>query len=228
MRKTLLVLSLLFAPVLSWAAAPAPTLADIAAHFDALDSSMTSLTCHFTETMDLGAGQGAQSLSGFVQYKKPDLLRVEYKRPEAQSVILDGKELWIWRPGTGQAIETSMAEWRKSQPMARQLLDFGHYGRLLKDYDVSIATISAPDAQGFYGVILDLKPKNGGGYSLRLGLSTSDYFPARTWMTVGSVTMESEFSDVRLNPEIPDAAFHFTPPPDADVFKGFKFPGAGQ
>ncbi|HVA66858.1 MAG TPA: outer membrane lipoprotein carrier protein LolA [Elusimicrobiota bacterium] len=222
------LLFLLFHPFPSFAASAPPTLADIAAHFDALDSSMTSLTCRFVEEMNLGAGAPSQSVSGFVQYKKPDLLRIEYKTPEAQSVVLDGKDLWIWRPSAGQAIETSVADWKESQPMARQLLDFGHYGRMLADYEVSIASVSAPDARGFYDVLLDLKPKNGGGYTLRLGLSTRDYFPARTWMTVGSVTMESVFSDVRLNPAISGNAFHFTPPPDADVFRNFKLPQAGQ
>ena len=222
------LLFFLFRPFPSFAAPAPPTLADIAAHFDALDSSMTSLTCRFVEEMNLGAGAPSQSVSGFVQYKKPDLLRIEYKTPEAQSVVLDGKDLWIWRPSAGQAIETSVADWKKSQPMARQLLDFGHYGRMLQDYDVFIASVSAPDARGFYDVLLDLKPKNGGGYTLRLGLSTRDYFPARTWMTVGNVTMESVFSDVRLNPAIEDNAVHFTPPPDADVFKNFKLPRAGQ
>ncbi len=237
-RRSLLVLPgcsllVLFAPILSIAAsgpapkasAPhAPTLAEISAHLDDLDARMTSLTCRFVETMDMGEGAPEQSVSGLVQYKKPDFLRIEYKTPEPQSVVLDGQSLWIWRPSTDQAIETSMENWKKSQPMARQLLDFGHYGEMLKDYDVSIASISAPDAQGFYGVTLDLRPKGGGGFALRLGLSTKDYFPSRSEMRVGAVSVSSRFSEVRLNPDIADNVFHFTPPPDADVFKNFKLP----
>ncbi|MHB2025786.1 MAG: LolA family protein [Elusimicrobiota bacterium] len=210
------------------AAAPsAPiTVSSIAGRMDAMDDSLKSLSCFFTETIRMEGADSSQGVSGFIQYKKPNFLRIEYKTPEPQSVTMDGKSLWIWRPSANQAIQTDFKQWEKSEPLARGALDFGHYGRLLKDYDVSIDSVSAAGPDGSLKIQLTLRPKTHADFLLRMMLSTRDYFPTETELISGGVAVRSRFADVKFNPDIGDNAFHFNPPPDADVFRHFKFPEA--
>jgi outer membrane lipoprotein-sorting protein len=55
-------------------------------------------------------------------------------------------------------------------------------------------------------------------FTLTLKASTKDFFPGEAALRVGRASIRSTFEHVRLNPELPDDAFRFSPPSGADVF----------
>ena len=212
---------------------PAPTQAItvplIVERFEGLDQSMKSLSADFRQTVRWEQTGMSQSVVGTLEFRKPDLLRLQHKQPEAQTLVSDGTWLWIYRESTNQAIKTSFSEWKKSEPMAQGLLDFGNYAGLLRTYDVSIATMSAPGPDGHRSLTLSLKPHNtasGKDFRLYLTMSTRDFFPADTELRAGGAVVASHFSNIRYNSILPDTRFQFTPPPGADVFDNFKSPKA--
>ncbi|HEX4047577.1 MAG TPA: hypothetical protein VH309_07075, partial [Elusimicrobiota bacterium] len=131
---------------------------------------------------------------------------------------------WVYRPSTDQVIKTRLDAWRKNEPLAKGLLDFGRSADLLKRYAAVISTVSVPGADGYrtFDVVLTPKPADRASgdadFTLTLTASTRDFFPYEATLKVGRASIRSTFTHVRLNPALPDASFRFTPPAGADVF----------
>jgi outer membrane lipoprotein carrier protein len=215
-------------PLPAYEASTAPiTVPLVLERFAAFDRDMKSMTCRFEQTVRWQESGVAQRVEGFLQFKKPELLRIEQKAPEPQTLVADGSWLWIHRLATQQVIQTKLSDWKKSEPLAQGLMDLGNYAELLKRYSVSVSTVSPADALGYRRFELSLKPKEkrkAEEFELIMKLSTRDFFPHETELRAGQVVVRSSFKDLRFNPALSDELFKFTPPPDVDVFKNFKPP----
>jgi outer membrane lipoprotein carrier protein len=200
------------------------TLDLIAARFAELDGKMNALRADFGQFVRMEGSDTVQEVSGEVEFKKPDLMRLTHKIPESQIVVSDGAWLWVYRPSTNQVIKTRLEDWRKREPLAKGLLDFGRSADLLKRYAASISTVSAPGADGYRTFEVSLRPKPedrtsaDADFTLTLKASTKDFFPYEAALRVGRASIRSTFTRVRLNPEFSDDPFRFTPPAGADVF----------
>ncbi len=195
--------------------------------FTEFDGKLKSMTCEFSQAVRWEQSGVAQNVEGSLEYRKPELIHIEQKQPEPQTMVSDGAWLWIWRKSTNQVIQTKLEDWKRSEPLAQGLLDFGNYADMLRKYDVSISTIGAPDAGGYRELELALRPKErskSGEFVLRLRLTTKDFFPDETNLEAGQVVVRSSFKNIRYNPPIKDERFQFTPPAGADVFENFKPP----
>ncbi len=210
----------------AYAPSTAPiTIPLIRQRFAETDAKITTLKATFHQFVRLEGSDVTQTVEGEVLFKKPDLLRLTHRIPEPQTVVSDGTFLWVYRNSTNQVIQSRLNAWRKSEPLAQGLLDFGKSADLLARYATEITTVSAPGADGHRVFTLLLKPKasdrknEGGDFILTLKASTKDFFPGDATLRIGRAAVRSLFEDVRLNPEIPETAFRFTPPADADMFK---------
>jgi outer membrane lipoprotein-sorting protein len=209
----------------SYAASTAPiTLELVSARFAELDKRMNTLHADFKQYARLEGSDTVQQVEGLVLFKKPELMRLTHRLPEPQTIVADGTWLWVFRPSTNQVIKTKLEDWRRSEPLAKGLLDFGRSADLLKRYDAAISTTSAPDADGYRTFVVALTPKaedvkaGGSDFVLTLKASTRDFFPYEASLKVGHASIRSVFENVRFNPPLSDATFRFVPPPDADVF----------
>jgi len=195
----------------------------IAQRFAETDAKINTLKTSFRQSVRMEGSDVVQTVEGDLSFKKPDLLRLTHRIPEPQTIVSDGTWLWVYRTSTNQVIQSKLDAWRKSEPLAQGLLDFGKSADLLSRYDTSIATISAPGADGQRIFTLTLKPKGvkkgDEEFTLQLKASTKDFFPYEATLTVGRASIRSVFENVRLNPELPEDTFKFTPPADADLFK---------
>lgn len=191
----------------------------VADRFSALDKKLESLTCDFEQFVRWDESGTKQTVTGSLEYKKKDKLRVQHKLPEEQTIVSDGHWLWVYRESTNQVIRTSFDNWKKSEPLAQGLLDFGGYGDLLSRYQVKIGSVTADGAE-YRKVSIELRPKDDPkAFLLTLRVSTKDFFPAETELKVGGVAVRSQFRKIRYNPPIPEARFSFKPPAGADVFE---------
>ncbi|OGR48111.1 MAG: hypothetical protein A2X40_06400 [Elusimicrobia bacterium GWC2_65_9] len=210
----------------SYAASTAPITLDlISARFSEVDGRMKSLRAAFRQFARMDGSDAVQSVEGEVLFLKPDLLRLNHRLPEKQTVVCDGAWLWVYRESTNQVIQTRLESWRKSEPLAKGLLDFGRSADLLKRYAAVVSTVSSPGADGHrtFEVTLTPRPEDRQGtdadFELTLKASTRDFFPGDARLRVGRVSIHSVFEGVRLNPEFPAQTFRFAPPPGADVFQ---------
>jgi outer membrane lipoprotein carrier protein len=202
------------------------TVAVVAEHFKKFDDSLKTLKADVRQFVRLEGSDTVQSVEGTVTFKKPDLLRLVHRVPEPQTVVSDGTWLWVHRHSTKQVIQTRLDAWRRSEPLAQGLLDFGKSADLLARYDASVSSVSAPGADGHRLVEVTLRPKEKGkdqaDFALTLKASTKDWFPAEASLRVGRAKIRSLFENVRYNPELPAAEFQFSPPQDADVFQSHE------
>jgi outer membrane lipoprotein-sorting protein len=211
-------------PLLSPPTGPV-TVEMVISRFEQFDAKVNTLSANFRQGVRMDESGVDQSVEGALEYHKPNLLRIEHRLPESQTIVADGTWLWVWRKDSNQVVQTRLEDWKKSEPLAEGLLDFGNYSKLLKTYDVSIATVSAPGPDGHARFELLLKPKDKtAAFSLTMQMTTADFFPTQTELRAGSILARTVFTDIRYNPAIPEARFKFTPPPDADVFQNFKPP----
>ena len=209
----------------AYAVSTAPlTLDVIASRFAELDAKMNTLQANFSQFARMEGSDTVQQVEGDVLFKKPDLMRLTHRLPEKQVVVSDGTWLWVYRPSTNQVIQKRLDDWRKSEPLAKGLLDFGRSAELLKRYDAALSTVSSAAPDGYRTFTLTLRPKSSerasgdADFTLTLKASTKDYFPYEASLNVGRASIRSTFSSVRLNPALPAASFRFTPPAGADVF----------
>ncbi len=195
--------------------------------FERFDRDLRTLSAAFRQTVHSEDTGQTQAVAGTLAYGKKDHLRIEHRTPEAQTLVCDGSRVWVWRQANGQVIRTKLAEWKRSQPLAQGLLDFGNYAELLKRYAVTLSTVSAASADGHRSLTLLLKPRPAaspeGDFLLTLRLSTRDFFPFDSELRMGSVSARTVFTDVLFNPELAQTQFQFTPPAGADIL---DFPAA--
>lgn len=212
--------------LLTYAVSTAPITLDLVSErFAEVDSRMKSLKASFRQFARMDGADIVQSVEGEVLFLKPDLLRMTQRIPERQTVVCDGTWLWVHRESTDQVIQTRLEAWRKSEPLAKGLLDFGRSADLLKRYSAVLSTVSAPGMDGHrtFAVTLTARPEDrkvgDADFELTLKASTRDFFPYDAGLRVGHASIHSIFEAVRLNPELPAETFRFTPPPSADVFQ---------
>ncbi len=64
----------------------------------------TAFSARFHQTSTLAAMDITDTASGKIFVKPPDRMRWEYETPEKQTIITDGKTLWIYRPLDNQVM----------------------------------------------------------------------------------------------------------------------------
>lgn len=199
------------------------TIDRVFAEFGRYDREISALSASFKQTLSMDESSPPRSVEGTVEYQKPDRLRIEHLKPERQTVVSDGQSLWIWRHSAEQVIQTSLADWKDSEPLARGLLDFGNYASLKKRYNVALGSVSPPDTDGHRDISLKLTSRHDhADFVLDLTLSTRNYFPTKASLHVGQILIESTLDDIRINPDFARSRFEFTPPKGVELFENFR------
>lgn len=203
-------------PVRLEVSSPPVTSEDVVRRFEAIDRQITSLRAKYQQTVHFEETGTTQTIEGRIQFLKPERLRIEHTRPERQTVVSDGKAIWVHRHSSNQVIQSDLADWRKADPMVSSLLDFGGYSSLGKRYDVEY---SSPTRE----VTLTPKDKSA-GFAIKMRLEEGTWFPSETELSVAQMKVRTSLKDVEFNLPLPESEFEFKPPPGADVFRNFKPP----
>ncbi len=214
-----------------YAASPAALTLDIvAARFSEVDSRLQALSADFKQFVRLEGTDSVQQVEGNILFRKPNRMRLVHRIPEAQTIVSDGVFIWVHRRSTNQVIQTRLETWRRKEPLAKGLLEFGQSADLMKRYRAELSTVSAPGPDGHRNFVITLTPKAGeaskdaADFTLTLKASDRDFFPTEAALRVGRATIRSTFSAIRLNPEIRDELLRFSPPPGSDVFTSPETP----
>ena len=202
---------------LSLSTAAPRSVPELIAHFQEIDRRLTSLSARFSQSLTMADAGMAQRVEGTLEYAKPNHLRVEHSKPQRQVFVSDGSKIWVHRVDQNQVIQSSLSDWKRSDPLFNNLLDFGNYAKMLETYDVAFDTAAMK-------ATLTPKGKAEQPFALRLILAGKNLFPMHTELDVGSTKIRTALEDVRFNAKIPEARFRFAVPPGADVFDNFKPP----
>ncbi len=150
--------------------------------------------------------------SGEMWIKRPGRFRLEYTAPYEQLYVADGEKVWMYDKDLEQVTVRPLDDALGTTPAL-------------------LLTGSEPLSQRF--VVTDegrteglhwfeLRPKQGDGAfdHLVLGLTDAETIEVMEMVDSFGQTTRLSFSQVERNVELPDAAFHFTPPAGVDVVGG--------
>jgi chaperone LolA len=180
-----------------------------AADADALDRFYTdtrTLAGRFTQTVRDGSGAVTEQSRGSFAIERPGRFRWDYEAPYEQTIVADGRELWVYEPDLDQVTVRPIDEQSADAPGL--LLSGARFPREL--FEVS--------AQSDGWLLLTPRRKDSGLGSVRLKLAAGSVQALELSDGLGQTT-RIEFTDTQRNGPVPAARFRFSPPPDVDVIR---------
>lgn len=215
-KISLLVLSLILMVPLTAAMAEKTTdrpLEDILARIESRYADK-SFTARFSQESLLKAMEITDTAKGRVFVKYPGKMRWEYEQPEKQTMITDGRRLWIYRPAENQVMTGQ----------APDIIGDGRGASFLSDLKLlrKKFRITAAPAQEAASYTLVLHPLQASAdlssIEMKVARSTFDILEITTINSYGDKT-HIAFDDIRFVSDLENRLFSFTIPEGADVVR---------
>jgi len=233
---------LFFVPVIVAMALPSGSIADVKAAVRALESRYArahTLKAVFLERYSDGKG-AAQAESGTVYFSRPGRMRWDYESPEQKLFLVDGINVWFYVPADRTASRAKMKEssdWRTPIALLVGKSDLSRLCRKIDVIDPASTSGGQPEDRPLQDgdIVLRCTPRNGAGESavttdaLREVLLETD--PQARLVRVilreaGNIETEFRFRNWEENIPIPEAQFHFQPPPGVTIVDEATLAGA--
>ena len=183
--------------------------ADAVARVDAYLAPLKTLTAQFTQVVRDKSGQVNERASGTLSIARPNRFRWDYREPFPQTIVADGRKLWLYDPDLQQVTVRSLEQGLGATP-AMLLSGSGK--------------VADAFASGTVEKVRDwtwcrLTPKQGGSdfEHVSLAFDAHGELAAMELLDKLGQTTTIEFSQVRRGAPLDDALFTFVPPKDADV-----------
>lgn len=210
MKKSLLTLAALAAlPVAVWADG-----------LQSLENFMRTAKAgqaQFTQTVTAPAKEGqtarTKTSSGSFEFQRPGQFKFVYTKPFEQTIIADGKTVWLYDVDLNQVTQRKQADALGSTPAAI-LASANDLSGLQKDFQLK----SVADADGLAWVEATPKSPDGQLKSVRVG------FQGQTLAAMDILDGFGQRSVIRFNnlqvlPSLPAANFKFEVPVGADIMQ---------
>ncbi len=160
-----------------------------------------------------GQAQRSKTSSGQFEFQRPGKFRFDYKKPFTQTIVADGKTLWLYDADLNQVTERSQAQTLGQTPAA--LIAAATDLRALQaDFSLS----AEPEQGGLQWVKAVPKARDGQLQQVRVGLAGNQLAELEILDSFGQRST-LKFSKTEVNPALPAGAFDFKPPAGADVLK---------
>jgi outer membrane lipoprotein carrier protein len=144
---------------------------------------------------------------GHFDLKRPGRLYWHYDEPEPQTIVIDGKNLWVYDESIDQVTVRSVDEIKGDIPLGWLLFD----DPIAKKFDI----IRSGEKNGL--VWYNLAPKEATYFqSLDIGMQNGHMTDVIMYQNADNVT-KVHFNNIIENREITDSYFHFVPPIGMDV-----------
>ena len=169
----------------------------------------------FTQTITSPPREGqaarTKTSSGSFEFQRPNLFRFEYAKPFQQTIVADGKTVWLHDKDLNQVSQRRQAKVLAQTPAA-VIAASPDIETIKRDFDLQ----ALPDSGGLQWVQATPKQKEGQLTSMKVGfrgdqlaaLEILDSFGQRSVLT---------FSNLQVNAPVTAETFRFTPPKGVDV-----------
>ncbi|AKB23778.1 hypothetical protein MSMTP_0309 [Methanosarcina sp. MTP4] len=218
-RKTLAVLLLLVSALFVSGCTEELSAEEIAEQMQEKESSIQD----YSYTMHITSHFGEQTLENEILtlQKKPNKVKTIAIKPEEEAgtmVVSDGEVMWTYDPKTNTVMKMEMPD----TPVLGEMDYAGIIGEFLNETDVSLLGMEEIDGRSAY--LLETSPK-GDGEGIQLVDGMKLWVDKETWMPLryemydsdGSLMIELEIRDLKVNQGIPDSEFVFEVPEGATV-----------
>ncbi|MFH1075649.1 MAG: outer membrane lipoprotein carrier protein LolA [Pseudomonadota bacterium] len=213
MIKQLIFCSLLFCSltVQAWALTPSEVVDRVQERYVPADCEAL-----FTQESRLKAMGTIDTASGRVYFKKPNMMRWDYELPEKQSVISNGKNLWIYRPDDAQVMTGRSADYFDAGEGMSFLLDIP---AMRSQFEIQFAKTEETGVQDH---VLELIPHvrrpSVSKVYLSIDKTTFDITRAKVVNSDKDITVVF-FSQVKFGKEHPATFFSFQVPKGVEILQ---------
>ena len=173
--------------------------------------TVSTFEADFTQRSYVKMMNQTQSVKGTVKIKKPGKMKWVYGAPDTQTLISDGKTLWLYVPEEEQATKVPVESIYSSNTPA---LFLAGKGKLTRSFNVE--SVSEENKN----ILVTLVPKDEDQSLARLAL----YADKKNYQITGSTVYdklgnktEIRFSRIRINREIPEEQFQLKTPPGVEI-----------
>lgn len=182
---------------------------DAVTRVDAYLATVNTLTADFSQVVRNRDGQIVDRASGKLSLSRPDRFRWDYQKPYLQTIVADGKQLWLYDSDLEQVTVRALEQGLGSTP-AMLLSGSGKVGDAF--------TSAAVQRQGDW-TWHRLAPKQQGSdfEQVSLAFSRKGELAAMELRDKLGQTTVIEFGALRRNVALDQRLFRFEPPPGADV-----------
>ena len=171
----------------------------------------------FTQTVTAppkdGQAQRPKLSSGSFEFQRPGRFKFVYRKPFEQTIVADGKTLWLYDVDLNQVTERAQAQALGSTPAAL-LASAPDLAALRAEYRLE----AAPEQDGLQWVLASPKAQGGQLKSVRVGFE-GDRLAALDILDSFGQQSQIRFTGMQVNPALPAGSFQFKPPPGADVLR---------
>ena len=199
-----------------------------AAQADAMDSlgvflkTTRSGRADFVQTVTLPSKSGqaprTKQSSGSFAFMRPQHFRLDYQKPFAQSIVADGKTLWIYDAELKQATARAQGQALGSTPMA-VIAMASDVSALQKEFQL----LAQPEQDGLQWVQATPVSKDAGMQSMRLGLRVSGTGVQLARLEMADAMGQRSllvFDRIETNPAgLGASGFQFSPPAGVEVLR---------
>jgi outer membrane lipoprotein carrier protein len=195
----------------------------LCAHASGLDTlenfvkNVKSGRAEFTQVVTGPAkeGQGARTKnsSGTFEFARPGRFRFDYKKPFEQTIVADGRTLWIYDVDLKQVTARQQAQVLGSTPAAL-IASAPDLNAVRKDF--ALEAIGAKD--GLDWVLATPKAKEGQLHSVKIGFRGNELAALEILDSFGQTSVLT-FKRMELNVALAPDLFQFKPPQGVDVVK---------
>ena len=172
----------------------------------------------FTQAVTAPAKDGqpprTKNSSGHFVFQRPGKFRFVYTKPFEQTIVADGKTLWLYDADLNQVTQRAQAQALGSTPAAI-LASASDLKALGADFDLQ----SAPDQDGLQWVQASPKDRNGQLKSVRVGFAADGQLAALDILDSFGQRSLIRFSQLQTQASLPASTFEFKVPAGADVLK---------
>jgi len=171
----------------------------------------------FTQTVTAPPREGqpgrTKTSNGTFEFQRPGKFKFDYQKPFAQSIVADGKTLWLYDADLNQVTQRAQSQALGSTPAA--LIAAAPDLRALQaDFTLE----AAPERDGLQWVKATPKSKDGQLQNVQVGFQ-GDALAALEILDSFGQRSVLKFSKVEVNPALPANVFDFKAPAGADVIK---------
>ncbi len=176
-------------------------------------SAQAEFTQEVTAPPKNGQAARVKTSTGSFAFARPGQFRFDYKKPFEQTIVADGKTLWLYDADLNQVTERTQANALGSTPAAL-LASAPNLDALRKDFTLK----SAAEQDGLQWVDALPKAKDGQLQSVRVGFAGDELAALEILDSFGQRSL-IRFAGMQANVALPAQTFQFKPPPGADVLK---------
>lgn len=172
---------------------------------------------------DVAIKNGKKRMNAKVSYKSSGLLRLDFSRPQNQTIVFNGDFLTIYLPQTSAVLQQKSEESQRFATSQGLNLMARYYVIAYEEGQEAVPLEEGSDEK-VVKLKLTRRTANEAFYTIKLSISAKTKLIRRVEAnSTSGILIVFDFTNYRLNVGIPDNRFIYDPPSSANVYNNFLF-----